>query len=268
MNPPPAGFVSTNLPKVPLRDRVAIFTSLGLLTLLCWIYLIDMAVEMNAPGADITCIMCVRTWTAREAGIMLMMWIIMMIGMMVPTALPMTLIYAAVAKKAAAQGSNIAPTLIFVLGYVVMWTLFSIAATAAQWGLDQFALLSPMMVTTSSLLGAAILISAGVYQLTPLKMSCLRHCRMPMFFISEHWRDGRWGAFRMGLIHGAFCLGCCWALMLLLFFGGVMSLFWIITITLFVLLEKIIPHGIGGAKLAGVLMILFGMGCFVVGYRA
>ena len=140
-----------------------------------------------------------------------------------------------------------------------MWTLFSVAATAAQWGLDQAALLSPMMVATSPALGASLLIAAGVYQMTPAKNACLRHCRSPMHFISEHWRHGVDGAFKMGLEHGAYCLGCFWALMGLLFFGGVMNLLWIAAITLFVLLEKVLPIGVGGGRAAGAAMVLFGL---------
>jgi predicted metal-binding membrane protein len=111
------------------------------------------------------------------------------------------------------------------------------------------------MVATSPVLGAALLIAAGVYQLTPLKSTCLRHCRSPAHFLSGHWRDGTGGAFRMGLDHGLSCLGCCWALMALLFVGGVMNLLWVATIALFVLLEKLIPHGAGGGRLAGVAMV-------------
>ena len=169
---------------------------------------------------------------------------------------------ATVARKAAKHGTPLAPAAIFVSGYVAMWTLFSAAATIAQWGLDEAALLSPMMVTTSPALGAGLLIAAGLYQLTPVKKACLRHCRAPAYFISEHWRPGASGAFRMGLEHGAFCLGCCWVLMGLLFFGGVMSLLWIAGITLFVLLEKIIPHGVLGGRLAGVAMIAAGVTVF------
>jgi predicted metal-binding membrane protein len=258
--------VAPHVPRLPLRDRVVIFSALGGVSLLAWIYLIDMAIEMKSPNAITTCAMCVRNWTIKESLLMFWMWAIMMIGMMVPTAMPMTLIYAAVARKAQQQGSRIAPTFLFVSGYILIWTLFSAAATFAQWKLDQWALLSPTMVTTSPALGASILVLAGIYQLTPYKQSCLRHCRMPAYFIAEHWRDGNVGALRMGIVHGAFCLGCCWALMLLLFLGGIMSLFWILAITIFVLLEKIIPHGVGGAKLAGAVMIIFGIVSGVMNY--
>ncbi|MFQ5382612.1 MAG: DUF2182 domain-containing protein, partial [Dehalococcoidia bacterium] len=189
---------------------------------------------------------------------MLLMWVVMMIGMMVPTAVPMTLVYAAVVRKAGRQGTPIAPTAMFVLGYVVVWSLFSLAATLVQWGLDEAALLSPMMVSTSPLLGCGLLIGAGIYQLTPMKGACLEHCRAPAHFFAAHWRPGAFGAFAMGSHHGAFCLGCCWILMGLLFLGGVMNLLWIALITAFVLVEKVLPFGARGGQLVGLLMILAG----------
>jgi predicted metal-binding membrane protein len=177
---------------------------------------------------------------------------------MVPTAVPMTLVYAAVARKAAVQSNPVAPTFVFVAGYIVIWSLFSVAATASQLELDRAALLSPMMVSNSVLLGSALLIGAGVYELTPLKHSCLRHCRAPAQFLSHNWRSGTIGAFRMGLRLGAYCLGCCWVLMGLLFVGGVMNLLWIAAISAFVLLEKILPFGHAAGWFAGAAMILVG----------
>ena len=201
----------------------------------------------------------VRPWTATEFALRLVMWAAMMVAMMVPTAAPMTLVYAAVARKAAAQNNPLAPTFVFVAGYIAMWSLFSVVATAAQRALDQLALLSPMMVSNSALLGSALLIGAGVYQLTPLKQACLRHCRAPAQFLSQHWHTGTAGAFRMGLRLGAYCLGCCWVLMGLLFVGGVMNLLWIAAIAAFVLLEKTIPFGEAGGWFGGAAMILAGL---------
>jgi predicted metal-binding membrane protein len=179
----------------------------------------------------------------------------MMVAMMVPTAAPMTLMYAAVARKAAAQHNPLAPTFVFVAGYITMWAIFSLAATVAQHALDQAALLSPMMVSASARLGAAILIAAGLYQLTPLKNACLKNCRTPAHFMSRYWRTGNLGAFRMGLRLGAYCVGCCWILMGLLFVGGVMNLLWIAALTLLVATEKLAPKGEILAKALGALMI-------------
>ena len=162
-----------------------------------------------------------------------------MVGMMVPSATPMSLLFAAVARRARAQGSPVAPTFVFVTGYVAAWTLFSLAATAAQWGLERAALLSPMLASTSAAFGGVLLAAAGLYQWTPWKDACLAHCRAPALFFAAHWRDGPLGAFRMGAAHGLYCLGCCAVLMGLLFFGGVMNLLWVAGLALFVLLEKV-----------------------------
>ena len=200
----------------------------------------------------------VQPWTATEFGLRLAMWAVMMVAMMVPTAVPMTLMYAAVARKAAAQHNPVAPTFVFVAGYLAMWTVFSLVATIAQHALDRAALLSPMMVSRSSLFGAVLLIAAGVYQFTPLKDACLRNCRTPAQFLSRYWRTGTLGALRMGLRLGAYCVGCCWILMGLLFVGGVMNLLWIAAIAVFVLLEKTIPFGDVSGRVAGAAMILVG----------
>jgi predicted metal-binding membrane protein len=211
-----------------------------------------------ARGMDGMAAMGLQPWSLGTFGVMFAMWVIMMVGMMLPSATPTTLVYASVARKAAREGGAVAPVTLFVAGYLAMWTLFSLAATIAQWGLERAALLSPMLVSNSPVLGGALLLAAGIYQLTPLKNACLEHCRSPAHFIAERWRPGSAGALRMGLEHGAFCLGCCWLLMGLLFFGGVMNLVWIAAISLFVLLEKVIPQGVGGGRLAGIGMIAAG----------
>jgi len=201
----------------------------------------------------------VRPWTGMDFVMMFLMWAIMMVGMMVPSAIPMTLIYAAIARRSQERGQYVAPTAMFVNGYLLMWTAFSVAATVLQWAMDQAALLSPMMVTTSPAVGAGILIAAGLYQWAPAKNACLEHCRAPASFISEHWQAGSVGALRMGMHLGLYCLGCCWALMLLLFFGGVMNLLWIAAITLFVLLETVLPAGAQGGRWTGGAMVVAGV---------
>jgi predicted metal-binding membrane protein len=250
------------------RDRLAVLTGLGGITVAAWVYVVVTAYRMDTGSASMTdqsmapmmdAITGVQPWTATEFGLRLAMWAVMMVAMMVPTAAPMTLMYAAVARKSAAQHTPLAPTFVFVTGYIAMWTIFSLVATIAQHALDQAALLSPMMVSTSKRLGAALLIAAGVYQFTPLKNACLRNCRAPAHFLSRYWRVGRFGAFRMGLRLGAYCVGCCWILMGLLFVGGVMNLLWIAAIAAFVLLEKTLPFGDVSGKIAGVAMILVGV---------
>lgn len=254
--PVPTYFPPTSLPR---RDRLTILLALAGVTALAWAYVIDLSAHMKdfgsgQPGSFVQ----IKPWTSGDFVFMGLMWAVMMVGMMVPSAAPMTLMYAAVARKAARQGTPLAPTAVFVSGYLVIWCLFSVGATLAQWTLHQAALLSPMMVTTSAGLGAGILIAAGVYQLTPLKAVCLHHCSSPAHFISQRWQPGVGGAFRMGLQHGVFCLGCCWILMGLLFFGGVMNLLWIAGITVFVFIEKVLPFGAWGGRLAGGVMIVIG----------
>jgi predicted metal-binding membrane protein len=156
------------------------------------------------------------------------------------------------------QSALVQPGL-FVLGYLAIWTGFSLLATLAQWGLHAAALLSPEAVSTSPVLGSALLTAAGVYQWSPLKHACLRRCRSPLGFLMTEWREGPGGALIMGLRHGVFCVGCCWALMALLFITGVMNLLWIAAIAGFILIEKVIPAGEYVARLAGLLLIGFGI---------
>lgn len=233
------------------RDRLWVLSSLTVLTLLAWLYLVDAAAGMEAGAADM------QRWSPQYAGMMCLMWMIMMVGMMLPSAAPILLLHARVCRR---RIGRIAPTGSFLLGYIVAWTLYSIAATALQWALVRLALLSPMMITTSASFGAVVLIAAGVYQLTPHKDACLARCRSPMDFLAHHWRDGAVGAFRMGLAHGAYCVGCCWVLMIVLFVVGVMNLLWVAAITFFVLLEKTSSFGVLIGRLAGVALIMTGSG--------
>lgn len=243
--------------RLPRRDRISILAALAAVTAVAWVYLGVMAAQMHSM--DPIMLMRLRPWSAFDFCMTFLMWAVMMVAMMVPTATPMALIYAAMVRKSASQGNPLAPTAVFVSGYVAIWTLFSLAATAAQWVLERAALLSPMMVMKSPALGAALLIGAGIYQGTPAKEACLRHCRAPGHFISQHWRAGKAGAFRLGVVHGIYCLGCCWILMGLLFFGGVMNLIWVAGITSFVLCEKILPFGVRGGRLAGFALIAVGL---------
>jgi predicted metal-binding membrane protein len=180
------------------------------------------------------------------------MWWVMMVAMMLPGAAPMLLLFARINRKERIGDRPYVPTGIFAAGYLMVWGGFSALATALQWALEQLGLLSAMMVATSYWLGGAILVLAGVWQLTPVKIICLRHCRSPLGFLLQSWRSGRLGAFRMGLEHGVYCLGCCWFLMGLLFFGGIMNLFWIAGLAAYVLLEKTAPLGDWLGRIAGI----------------
>jgi predicted metal-binding membrane protein len=208
-------------------------------------------------------------WTPGYALLMLSMWWLMMIAMMLPSAAPMVLLHASITRKGLAGAANAASdasshrilsaTTAFVAGYLVVWGAFSLAAVVAQWALARGELLSEMMMSQSTLLGSGLLLGAGLWQLTPLKSVCLHQCRSPINFLSTHWRPGAAGAFTMGTKHGLFCLGCCWFLMALLFYGGVMNLIWIIGLALFVLAEKLLPGGVAFGKVTGLLLIAWGV---------
>ena len=194
-------------------------------------------------------------WTPGYALVIFVMWWLMMVAMMVPSAAPAILLYSALNRS---QG-GLAP-LLFAFGYLTTWAVFSAIATGAQGTLAALGLISPMFMTLATpWLGAAILVGAGLYQLTPLKAACLNHCRGPVEALTRHRRTGRAAAFRMGLLHGGFCLGCCWALMALLFVGGVMNIWWILGITLYVVLEKLAPHGDCLARPLGAALVFAGL---------
>lgn len=191
------------------------------------------------------------------------MWAGMMVAMMVPSASPMIATFAMVQRKRREQERPFVPTGIFLAGYLLAWTIFSAFAAVAQWILHAKALLTPMMMSNNAILGGIILAAAGIFQFTPLKNACLNHCRSPLNFLLTDWREGKFGAFVMGLKHGAYCTGCCWVLMLLLFLGGVMNFFWIAAISIFVLLEKILPKGLLLGKFAGVILIIWALLMFI-----
>ena len=177
------------------------------------------------------------------------MWAAMMVAMMVPSAAPAILLYARVHRQSAARGHP--PTPAFLAGYLTCWTVFSGLAAALQ-----LAIASSMSMALEGRAGTAlVLIAAGLYQLSPLKNACLVRCRSPAQFLVRHYRPGTAGAFRLGLLHGAFCVGCCWLLMALLFVGGVMNLLWIAGLTLLVAAEKLLPRGEWIARMAGVAML-------------
>ena len=271
----PDGSLSFSMPlssigsssRLPHRDRITILSALIGVCAIAWVYVLYLWAKMpGMEGMGSVVLMRVQSWTVLDFVFMSAMWVVMMAGMMLPSATPMTLLYAGMVRKAERQGTPMAPITLFVVGYIAMWGVFSLGATFVQWVLHEAAMLSPMMKTKNPILGAGLFIVAGVYQLTPWKAVCLDHCRSPVHFLSEHWRPGAYGAFRLGLHHGAFCLGCCWALMGLLFVGGVMNLLWIAAITIFVLLEKVLPVNSGSTRLgwfAGIGLILSGVSVLI-----
>jgi predicted metal-binding membrane protein len=242
---------TTVLEAVLRRDRAVVIAILIGVIAIAWIYILlgagtgvtAMDTVLGSETHGMPGMMMLAAWTLRYAGLMFVMWWVMMAAMMLPSAAPVLLLFARINRTKKADDRPYVPTGIFAGGYLVAWGGFSALAVGLQWELEQLGLLSPMMATTSYWLGSAILLAAGVWQLTPIKSICLQHCRSPMGFLVQSWRPGRLGAFRMGLGHGSYCLGCCWFLMGLLFFGGIMNLFWIIGLAVFILVEKTIPMG-------------------------
>ncbi|MCO6412806.1 MAG: DUF2182 domain-containing protein [Thiogranum sp.] len=254
-HPSAPGHDSGFIEQLARRDRLVVAAGLLLVTLLAWGYMLAGA-GMDMGDMDMSMPM---PWSAGYATLVFFMWWIMMVAMMLPGAAPMILLFALVNRRSRAAGAPWVSTTVFALGYLVAWGMFSLLATGAHWALDQTGYLSPDMASQNRLVGGLLLMAAGIYQFTPWKHACLRHCRGPLDFITRYWRPGTRGALQMGLRHGALCVGCCWAVMGLLFYGGVMNLYWIIGIALLVLLEKLVPAGEFLGGVSGTLFIIWGL---------
>ncbi|RUW58886.1 DUF2182 domain-containing protein [Mesorhizobium sp. M7A.F.Ca.US.008.03.1.1] len=280
----------TALEAVLRRDRVVVMAALVVIAVLAWAYVLWLAADMVMPGSplpdsgggdmagmdmsnmdgsntgmagiDMGAAVApgFRAWALADFAFTFTMWAVMMVGMMTPSVAPMLLLYAGVGRKARADGRPIASTGWFFAGYLAVWVVFSLLATGAQWLLARLALLDPSMATGSAILGGLVLIAAGLYQWTPMKGVCLRQCQAPIAFLAGHggFRSAPLGALRLGMDHGAYCLGCCWALMALLFVGGVMNVLWIAGIAILVLLEKTVPTGQLIPRVSGALMAAIG----------
>ena len=244
------------------RERLVVALSLAGVVALAWLWLWRQAAAMQMSGMEMAgTTMAMPAMAAPDAlgvGLVFVMWMVMMAGMMLPSAAPAILLYGAVVRKHAERGSVQPAVWLFVAGYVLMWAAFSLGAALLQALLQHLALLDPMMSSSSKKLSALLLISAGVYQFTPLKDRCLSKCRQPLQFFVTHWRAGKVGALRMGMNHGGYCVGCCAMLMLLLFALGVMNLAWVAAIAAFVLVEKLLPGGRAAARVAGGALIALG----------
>jgi predicted metal-binding membrane protein len=241
------------------HDRAVVLASLAAVIAIAWIWLLlGAGIEMDAMdmgGGEI--MLMTPPWTPGYAMLIFLMWTIMMMAMMLPSAAPAILLVAALGRERGVGDG--APTAgLFALGYVLVWTGFSLAATFLQWGLDQAGIMSGAMAMGSAVAVGCVLVAAGIYQWTPLKQACLRHCRSPLSFLLHHWRSGTWGAVESGLRHGAFCLGCCWMLMALLFVGGLMNLMWIAALALLVLVEKTLPWGGRMSRVTGAALVAWG----------
>lgn len=231
----------------------------GLLTLaaLAWWYIAHTAATMGAHAG--MSMPRASAWDLGETLGLAVMWIVMMIAMMIPSVAPVILLFAGVSRRRRVQGVLATPVWVFTLGYLLVWTGYAILAALTQSALHSAALLSPAMASASPMLGGAILVLAGLYQWLPVKGACLAHCRSPLGFFSTEWREGVSGALLMGFRHGSYCVGCCWALMALLFVTGVMNLLWVVAIAGFVLIEKVVPKGRQLGRITGVLLAGWGV---------
>ncbi len=258
------------------RDRFIVAGALGVLAALAWAYVLWLAADMNMDGMNMSGFRMIPSgigamapaaapWSAVEFAFVFVMWTVMMVGMMTPSAAPMILMYAQGVRQARADpqrtaGKPLAATGWFAGGYLLAWTGFSLAATLVQWMLERHALLDVRMASASFLLGAAVLIAVGIYQWTPIKDACLAQCQTPFRFLMSHggFRSTVSGCLHLGFLHGVYCVGCCWVLMALLFVVGVMNVRWIMLLTLLVLLEKLTPWGRWVARSAGVACVVAG----------
>ena len=242
------------------RDRTIVLVGLALVTLLSWAYMVYWGWDLQCVELGARVGMRVPGVVGLGDAVMLsVMWTVMMVAMMTPTAAPVLLAYNRVQRKRRRQHRPWVPTSVFLAGYLVAWAGYSLPAAGVQVLLHEFALLSSPMAAATPILGGVLLIVAGIFQFTPLKDQCLSHCRTPTQFLLSDWRDGRWGAFVMGLEHGWFCIGCCWILMALMFVAGAMNLLWMAAITVFVLLEKVAPKGDIVGRVGGVGMVAWGI---------
>ncbi len=282
----------TALESLLRRDRVIVAASLAALTVIAWTYTLWLAAAMNIDGMSMSgpgmgadmrmdpamemdgmemdagaalslgTVLGIspRPWSSVEAGVTLTMWVVMMVGMMLPSATPMILLYARVGRQSRKEGKPFAATGFFAGGYLLAWVGFALAATLAQW-LMEGTLLSPALASASRIFSGAVLIVAGLYQWTPLKDACLSQCQTPIVFLQRHggFRRDPAGAVGLGLHHGLYCIGCCWALMTLLFVGGIMNVLWIAAIAIFVLAEKVFFPGRLLSRIAGTLLIAAGL---------
>jgi predicted metal-binding membrane protein len=239
------------------RERRVVTVALLVVAGLTWVYLFAGAGMPSMDGMDPSMVMAPLPWSPGYAVVIFLMWWIMMAAMMLPSAAPTILLYDLVARRL--TDGRASATLSFAWGYMLVWGSFSLVAAILHWALDQSGLMTMAMASASSFLGGLILIGAGTWQLTPIKRACLAHCQSPLRFLSHHWRSGRFGALRMGIAHGAYCLGCCWVMMGLLFYGGVMNFAWIGGLALYILIEKSVPLGHWLTRVTGWTLILAGM---------
>lgn len=252
---------SSTLENILKKDRFIIVSGLFVICVLSWLYIIYLYRQMVVMDMSALFFAMPMTpeWTATDFLLLFLMWLVMMIAMMTPSVAPLILIFAMVNRQRKQQKTPFVSTGYLLAGYFLVWAAFSLVATILQWLLQHIALLNPEMETTSKILGAIILMTAGAFQFTPLKQRCLNYCRTPIDFIHRNWKEGKYGALRMGIENGMYCLGCCWILMILLFVSGIMNILWIAIIALFVLIEKVLPLIKWITFVAGAALIIYGI---------
>jgi predicted metal-binding membrane protein len=260
------------------RDRAVIVLAIALVTALVWSYLFWLSADMEMGGMDMTGLRMIPSgmglmmptampWRVMEFGFVFAMWTVMMVGMMTPSAAPMFLMYARVGRQAQARGRPLSATVWFAIGYFLVWIAFALFATSVQWALERTALLDFTMATTDNVLGGLVFVAAGLYQWTRLNDLCLTECQRPFEFVMRHggYRRDVSGCIALGFRHGAYCVGCCWALMALLLVGGVMNVLWIVLLALLAFLERVTSMGRLIARLAGIVLVAGGAWLFSMG---
>jgi predicted metal-binding membrane protein len=260
------------------RDRVFVLLALTLLTVLAWSYLLWLSIDMGMRGMDMTGLRMIPSgfglmvpanipWRAMEFAFVFIMWIVMMVSMMMPSAAPMFLMYARVGRLTEAQGTPFIATVWFAVGYLLVWVGFALLATLLHWALDRSALLDFTMASTDNRFAGLLFVAAGLYQWTSLNELCLTQCQKPFEFVMRHggYRRDAPGSVMLGLRHGAYCVGCCWTLMALLLVGGVMNVLWIVLLALLAYLERVPSLGHLIARLAGIILIAAGAWLFSMG---
>ena len=252
---------SNTFESVLKKDRLIVISGLFVICILAWFYIIYLYRQMEVMDMNALFFAMPMTpsWTVLDFVLLFLMWFVMMIAMMTPSVAPLILLFTKVNRQRREQQSPFVNTSYLLTGYFVVWGGFSLIATLLQWLLQQVSWLNPDMIITNKIVGSVILVAAGVFQFTPLKQTCLSFCKSPLEFIVKHWKEGKKGAIKMGIKNGAYCVGCCWVLMVLLFVSGVMNILWVAVIALFVLIEKVSAKSKWISFAAGSLLIIYGM---------
>ncbi len=240
------------------RESLIIIAGLVLVSVVAWVVTVrhmgSMGLGMMTHGMTMG-----MPFSLSNAGLYVVLWGVMMIAMMFPSIAPMAVLFSTISRRKREEAAPYAPAWIFVAGYSLLWTLTGGVAYAGDLAIQSLPRTFPTLQTYGTLIGGGVLVIAGVYQLTPLKYLCLTQCRSPFGFLVQYWQEGRLGAFRMGFHHGAYCLGCCWSLMAVMFVMGTMNLVWMGILALVIFVEKIVPHGAVLGKGVGIVLMVLGL---------